>query len=136
MKIIDIPKTDKTPEVILDDDKFFFQIKGNCLPENVREFSGRVLGNLDEFMKSMSTKDFRSGKAPVFRINFRLGYFNSAAAKFLVDILLLSGNYAKEGSNIKVYWYFEEDDHDMLEAGEEISQMVDIPMEFITVVKE
>ena len=134
MKLIDIQKTDKTPEVILDTEKQLFQIKGNCLPENIREFSSQVLNDFERFL--MQLVPDAKGTAGAFRVHFKLGYFNSAAAKFIADLLILSGNYIQKGHNMKVYWYFDEDDHDMLEAGEEISQMVNVPMEYITVVKE
>jgi hypothetical protein len=133
MKIIDISKTDKTPEITLDSDKQVFQIKGRCLPENIREFSQKVLKSFEDYLVTLPTGSSDKG---AFRIHFRLGYFNSAAAKFIADVLALSGQYTQKGCNIKNYWYFDEDDHDMLEAGEEISQMVAVPMEFIAVVKE
>ena len=136
MKIIDIKGSDKTPEVTLDDVKQVFQIKGNCLPENIREFSRQVINKLEEYLHKPGKDTSDKEEAGPFRVHFRLGYFNSAAAKFIADILVLCGNFSQNGGNLKIYWYFDEDDHDMLEAGEEISQMVSVPMEFITVVKE
>jgi hypothetical protein len=136
MKFIDIQRTDKTPEIILDTDKRLFQIKGNCLPENIRDFSIEVTSKYEQFLRQSPTENIDEDHPDAFRVHFRLGYFNSAAAKFIADILIISGNYIAKGINIRLYWYFEEDDHDMLEAGEEISQMVSVPMEFITIVKE
>ena len=136
MKVINIKQTDKTPEIILDTDKQVFQIKGNCLPENIREFSRQVLVSYEDYLKTLHCITDNKSSAGAFRIHFRLGYFNSAAAKFISDILTLSHGYAQKGCNIKIYWYFDDDDHDMLEAGEEISQMVNVPMEYIAVVKE
>ena len=133
MKIIDVKKTDKTPEVVLDTEKQVFHIKGKCLPENIRSFSEGVLKDFEKYLQSLPAGD---AIHPAFRIHFRLGYFNSAAAKFIADVLTISGQYIQKGCNIRNYWYFEEDDHDMLEAGEEIAQMVNVPMEFIAVVRE
>lgn len=136
MKIIDIKKTDKTPEVILDTDKQLFQIKGRCLPENIRDFGKQVLASLDEYLAQQPVSDSERHAPGAFRVHFKLGYFNSASAKFIADVLSLAGSYTQKGYNIKSYWYFDEDDHDMLEAGEEISQMVNVPMEFITIARE
>lgn len=136
MKIIDIKKTDKTPEVILDTEKQVFQIKGRCLPENIRDFSKQVLTGLEEYLAQLPVSASDRHASGAFRVHFKLGYFNSAAAKFIADVLALAGSYAQKGCNIKSYWYFDEDDHDMLEAGEEISQMVNVPMEFITFARE
>lgn len=134
MKAIDIIRTDKTPEISLDTEKQVFQMRGRCLPENIRDFSRQVLGALEQYLVTLPQG--ADDKHGAFRVHFRLGYFNSAAAKFIADVLALSGQYIQKGCNIKNYWYFDEDDHDMLEAGEEISQMVSVPMEFIAVVKE
>jgi hypothetical protein len=136
MKIIDIAKTDKVPAVTLDVNTKVFQIKGNCLPENIRSFSKQVIEKLEEHYTQLLADIEKTDDKDVFRVLFRLGYFNSAAAKFIADVMMLSKNYAEKGCNIKIYWYFDEDDHDMLEAGEDISKMVDVPMEFVAVVKE
>jgi len=45
----------------------------------------------------------------------------------------MADEYKQKGIDIKVYWYFDEDDNDMLEAGQDISKMVNVPMEFVSV---
>jgi hypothetical protein len=136
MKIIDLEKTEKTPEIILDSSKRIFRISGNCLPENIRILSREVLDKLDAFYREQITAVENDKDKGVFRVIFRLGYFNSASAKFIADLIILSADYAKKGFNLKIYWYYDEDDHDMLEAGEEMSQLVSVSMEFVAVVKE
>jgi hypothetical protein len=136
MRFIDVKRTDKTPEVILDTEKRLFLIKGNCLPENIRDFSTEVINKYEQFLRQYTPSGYHDEPSDAFRVHFRMGYFNSAAAKFIADVMIISGNYIQKGYNIRIYWYFEEDDHDMLEAGEEISQMVSVPMEFVTVVKD
>jgi len=136
MKIIDLEKTEKTPEIILDSSKRVFRISGNCLPENIRILSREVLDKLDAFYSEQLADAESERDKGVFRVIFRLGYFNSASAKFIADLIILSADYAKKGLNLKIYWYYDEDDHDMLEAGEEMSQLVSVSMEFVAVVKE
>ncbi len=136
MKFIDLEKTDKTPEIILDSSKKVFRISGNCLPENIRNLSRGVLDKLDAFYREQTAAGEGEKSESVFRVIFRLGYFNSASAKFIADVIILSADYAKKGFNLKIYWYYDDDDHDMLEAGEEMSQLVSVPMEFVMVVKE
>jgi hypothetical protein len=133
MKIIHIPKTEKTPEITLDDTLQVFQVEGNCLPENIRELSQQVIKELEQYLRTFEKK--KDNDKP-FRVNFRLGYFNTAAAKFIADIIMLVFSYMQKGINIKIYWYYYEDDHDMLEAGEEMAEMVNVPMNFVMVVKD
>ncbi len=136
MRIIDLEKSEKTPEIILDSNKRVLSIRGNCLPENIRNLSREVLEKLEVYYKENITASASERDKSVFRVIFRLGYFNSASAKFIADVIILSADYAKKGCNLKIYWYYDEDDHDMLEAGEEMSQLVSVPMEFVAVVKE
>jgi len=132
MKILEIPKTEKTPEIILDDEGYL-QIKGKCLPENIRDFSGQVIEKLEMYLDTLRPDPDRENDSGAFRIYFKLGYFNSAAAKFIADVLLVVDDYLQKGLGIKVFWYFDEDDTDMLEAGQDISKMVNVPMEYVTV---
>jgi len=134
MKVIDIPKTEKTPEVILDDEGQFFQIKGKCLPENIRDFSHLVIENLEKYLNQLSPDPDKEKGTEAFKVNFKLGYFNSAAAKFIADVIQVVDEYIQRGVPIKIFWYFDEDDHDMLEAGQDISRMVNVRMEYVSVV--
>jgi len=38
----------------------------------------------------------------------------------------------KDSTNMTVQWFYHEDDEDMQEAGEEFSELVEIPFEFET----
>jgi hypothetical protein len=82
----------------------------------------------------MGTKDL-SSKNKSFKAHFKLAYFNSAAAKFIADILMLLNQYARKGCDIKLYWYFQEDDEDMLEAGEDFAEMIETPIQYVMVSK-
>lgn len=134
MQHVIIPATDRTPEVSLDKESRIFQLKGRCLPENIRKFGDTVIEALEGFLSPcLADKDNATGKA-LHRVIFHLGYFNSAAARLIADILSAVGKAREQGCPAKVYWYYEEEDYDMLEAGEDISEMVGVPMEFVVVV--
>jgi hypothetical protein len=134
MLLLHLSATEKTPEVILDDERNLLEVKGNCLPENVRDFSQSVMEKLEYYLQVLDKiQDKKNGKP--FRVNFKLGYFNTAAAKFIADVLLAVKNYTNKGCLIKIFWHYNEDDYDMLEAGEDISGMVEVPMNYVMVVK-
>ena len=133
MMILTIPKTEKTPEITLDDSLQLFQVKGNCLPENIRDFSQMVTEKLENYLHDLGRKQENNLKIKPFRVNFKLGYFNTAAAKFIADVLILVKSHIQTGSNIKIYWHYHEDDYDMLEAGEDIAKMVEMPMTFVMI---
>ncbi|MBN2275328.1 MAG: DUF1987 domain-containing protein [Bacteroidales bacterium] len=130
-----IPQTEKTPEVILDETQNLFQVKGNCLPENIRDFNQMVTEKLESYLRELEKASQEELKNKPFRVNFRLGYFNTAAAKFIADVLILVKSHIQKNSNIKIYWHYHEDDYDMLEAGEDMAGMVEVPMIFVMIAK-
>ncbi len=120
MEVIKIKGTDDTPNVILDAESNIIEFSGRSLPEDVVTFYAPVLQWIEEYAKSPNPKT---------EVIFRLEYFNTASSKILLDILLKFEDVLNNGSEVVIQWYFQEDDEDMEEAGEEYSEIVDIPFE-------
>ncbi|TVQ11486.1 MAG: DUF1987 domain-containing protein [Bacteroidetes bacterium] len=120
MEVIKIKGTDDTPNVILDAESNILEFSGRSLPEDVVTFYAPVIQWIEEYSKSPNPKT---------EVIFRLEYFNTASSKLLLDILLKFEDILNSGHEVVVQWYFQEDDEDMEEAGEEYSEIVDIPFE-------
>jgi len=120
MGTIKLQGTDDTPSVILDAEKMIFQISGRSMPEDVTAFYNPVLEWLDENIPHINEK-------VVFV--FKMDYFNTASSKMLLDILVKLEEFYSDGKDIVVHWYYNEDDEDMMEAGEEYADIVDVPFE-------
>lgn len=120
MEVIKIKGTDDTPNVILDAESNIIEFSGRSLPEDVVTFYAPVIQWIEEYAKSPNPKT---------EVIFRLEYFNTASSKVLLDILLKFEDILNDGNEVVVQWYFQEDDEDMEEAGEEYSEIVDIPFE-------
>ena len=41
--------------------------------------------------------------------------------------------HLEQDNLIKIYWHYHEEDYDMLEAGEDIAEMVEVPMTYVMV---
>lgn len=119
MEIIFLEGTEDTPKILLDQKNGIYEISGRSLPEDSAEFYKPVLEWLDEY-----------SQAPNAQTNwvFKLEYFNTASSKLILDIL----SKLEDIPNLTVSWYFHEDDEDMEEAGEEFSELVELPFEFKT----
>lgn len=50
---------------------------------------------------------------------FKLTYFNTSSSKRILDIFRLLKDYEKNGGLVKVNWYYEDDDTDILEEIED-----------------
>jgi hypothetical protein len=120
METIKIQGTEDTPKVILDKDAEMMEISGRSLPEDVASFYDPILSWLDEYAESPNAKT-------VF--NFKLVYFNTASSKLLLDILMKLEEIHEKGNDVLIKWHYPEDDEDMEEAGEEYSDIVDVPFE-------
>jgi len=120
MEVIKIKGTDDTPNVILDAGSNILEFSGRSLPEDVVTFYSPVIEWIEEYSKSPNSKT---------EVIFRLEYFNTASSKILLDILLKFEDIHNNGNEVVIQWYYQEDDEDMQEAGEEYSEIVDIPFE-------
>jgi hypothetical protein len=123
METIKIQGTEDTPKVTLDKENELMEISGRSLPEDVASFYDPILTWLDEYAQSPNKKT-------VF--NFKLVYFNTASSKLLLDILMKLEEIHEAGHDVLIRWHYPEDDEDMEEAGEEYSDIVDVPFEQVS----
>jgi hypothetical protein len=131
MEIINITETKATPSIILDIDSGTFEIKGCSRPENVREFFMPVINWFEQAIENADTIKDKYSNDSVLHFDFKLSYFNSASAKFILDILLYINQLHNKGLNIKINWHYEEGDEDMRDVGEELAEMVDFEFRYI-----
>lgn len=120
MSVIKIQGTDDTPTVTLDKENNIFEISGRSLPEDVVVFYKPILEWLDEY---------KNDPLDLTVFNFKLEYFNTASSKLLLDVLLKLEDIHNDGHEVLVKWHYPDDDEDMEEAGEEYSDIVDVPFE-------
>ena len=117
MDPLHIVETDEFPGVVLNANNNQFEITGRSLSDHPADFYESVIEWLKGYAKTPnSVTDFA----------FKFDYLNTESAKSVLDILsVLEGI-----SGAKVSWYFKEDDEDMEEIGEELSELVTVPFEF------
>ena len=119
MQIIQLEGTEDTPKVLLDKVSGIFEISGRSLPEDAAEFYQPILNWLTEYAGQASGST---------EFVIKLEYFNTASSKLILDVL----SKLEDIKGSKVVWYHYEDDEDMQEAGEEFSELVDVPFEYKT----
>lgn len=118
MEILNLEGTEDTPRILLDKKSGIMEISGRSLPEDSTDFYKPVLDWIE---------GYASDPNPATTFVFKLEYFNTASSKLILDVL-----YALEDLKaLKVKWYFHEEDEDMEEAGQEFSELVEIPFEFV-----
>lgn len=123
MDKINITGTDDVPSVILDASIGKFEMSGRSLPEDVSAFYKPILDWMAEYAENANPKT-------VF--DFKLTYFNTASSKIILDILMQLEEMANDGKEVLIKWHYPSDDEDMEEAGEEYSEIVDVPFEKVS----
>lgn len=126
MEPIIIEGTPKTPSVKFDDKEGIFEIKGRSIPENSVEFYKPLNEWLDNYMQTPLDKTV---------VNIRLEYFNTSSSKCILDVFKRLEAIHRSKHDVEINWYYEEDDEDMLEAGEDYDSIIKVPFKMIEIVE-
>ncbi len=129
MEVLSLELTDNTPKVILDPNNHTLEFEGDSRPEDVQKFFQPIMSWLEEYESfSKSAGDVN------LDANFKLEYFNSSSAKYIMDIILKLGSIAEAGNvTLNINWHYDEMDEDMLDAGEEFEDMLDVEFNFVVI---
>ena len=130
MKKIILESTIKTPKVVLDLEQRRFEFSGESRPENVLAFYDPILKWMNEFGEELKKQE---DKSEPYEFNFNFEYFNSLSAKYILDLCKKIKRIQSEGNNLTVKWHYDTDDDDMLEVGNEMSKILQLPFEFIEI---
>ena len=123
MDNLQITKTKHTMEVDFDKDTGILEMSGSSYPENAIDFFGPIIDWI---------KDYISQVKKQVVLNLRINYLNTSSTKCILDILEILEQYHQGQDNVNVRWYYAEDDEDIKETGEELSEDIDLPISFIS----
>lgn len=132
MEPLYIEPSEFTPRVFFDPENSVFEISGFSRPENTVGFYKPLLKWLADYEENVLAKNTNFSKSNLV-LNLKLTYFNSASSKFLMDILMVFMRFHSKGNAVEINWYYEEDDDEIFESGEEISEMINFPFNFIPI---
>ena len=107
-----IEQTINTPEIIFDVENGSFKISGKSMPEDAVEFYKPIVEWVKEFAKTPLSKA---------TFNVELEYFNTASSKLILGIIKTIG---QSSSDTCINWYYMEDDEDMQDVGEHLSEIL------------
>lgn len=124
MENITIEGSPKTPTVNFNSESGVLEIKGRSIPENSIEFYKPLIDWIEEYATQMQ---------PQTNVNIQLEYFNTSSSKCILDVFKKLETIKSNGGEIVINWHYEEDDEDMLEAGEDYQAIINIPFKMIEV---
>jgi hypothetical protein len=125
MKSLIVESTAKTPHILFSAETGSLEISGRSIPENSAEFYQPVYDWLDQY----SLKPL-----PETMVKIQLEYFNTSSSKCLLDVFRrLEVIHKSERSIVHVKWMYEEEDEDMMEAGDDYRTIVLLPFELVKI---
>jgi hypothetical protein len=121
MKDLSLEGSAKTPTIDFKSEGELL-IKGRSIPENSIEFYKPLIDWISEYSDNPKGQTF---------VNIQLEYFNTSSSKCILDVFKKLESIGD--SEVSIKWFYEEDDEDMLEAGEDYEAIIDLKFEMIEV---
>jgi hypothetical protein len=119
--LVHIEPTNKTPEVLLNPEGII-KLSGRAIDESRTKFSEQIMIWIDEYVLN---------PAESTEVVIALEYMNSFNSIILATVLKKLSQVSQLSKKLVVRWYIEQDDDDLLERGQYISSVLNIPIEFI-----
>ena len=120
-----IRATRVTPSIYFNPAKGLLDIRGKSSPENPLLFYKHLHDSIDAFAKS----DIQN-----LTLNAAFEYFNTSSSKCIYILFKKVSDLMNEhGKKVKVNWYYEEEDEDMQEAGEDLSSFFNYEFNYVEI---
>ncbi len=117
-----IKGTHKTPNILLIADMGKLEFSGRSIPENSVEFYYPIEEWVEKYLENPSE---------ITTIIVKFEYFNTSSSKSIFEILKKFEKLFKSGKEVLVQWFYEQEDEDMQESGEDFREILKIPFELI-----
>ena len=124
MEELVIEGTPKTPTIKFNPNNGYLLVRGRSIPENSIEFYKPLVDALEAYNKSSK---------PQTKVDIQLEYFNTSSSKCILDVFKKLEAINSGSSEVTINWFYEEDDEDMLEAGEDYQAIISVPFKMVEV---
>ena len=118
-----IQQTEDTPFIIIEEAQGFILFKGKSVVVYAIDFYKPIIENIEKYVikKPSDTK-----------VIIDLDYFNTISSRIILEMFKILKKLVKKGFYLKIDWYYDEDDENMLECGQDFTDILgDIPFNLI-----
>lgn len=112
-----------TPEVNLSPDGMII-IRGRSMVSDLTDFFKQIDEWIDKYI---------CNPAEITCVDFHLEYLPTSNFKFYISLLNKVISIQLQNKKFIINWFYDEDDEDILEKGENISTILNIPFNFIAI---
>ena len=115
----------KTPTIYFDPEKRELRFEGRSIPEDTIRFYEPILKWIEKYVEA--------DREDTTNLHINLEYFNTSTSRYLFGILKTLESYHVKGNPVLIHWYYEKDDLEMLESGEDYASILKIPFKMVSV---
>ena len=115
----------KTPHIRLNPETRQLKFEGRSIPEDTISFYEPILKWMEEYVNS--------DREDTTDLHINLEYFNTSTSRYLFGIFKKLEAYLNRGNPVVIHWYYEKDDFEMLESGEDYASILKIPFKMVPV---
>lgn len=122
--MIDIAGGKSTPRVLMDSVKKICLIEGQSYPDNSSSFYRPVIKWIEDYIAKDDAE---------LSLKLKLLYLNTSSAKVMFYIFDILEDAYKSGKNVKIDWFYDQENEMAKETGEELLEDFSIPYSLIEV---
>ena len=114
----------KSPQVDFDPVTGLLVLTGRSIPENSYELYKPILAWMAAYVQQ---------PAPSTVLEFKLNYFNSSSAEYILDMLRHLKKLADTGHTVACRWYFDAEDEDMQQIAQDFETILGMPIQKVII---
>ena len=127
MSNINLSPSEDGPEVSFNKESKTFRISGNSYPENCE----KIYEPIKRFIEHYGEQGYKE-----LNLEFHFNLINSTSTVYVAQIIVGVATLVKNGIKISVKWYYDQYDEELLDLGEKLASISNIPFEYIAVEDE
>jgi len=124
MDNLQIEAKNDTPAVDFHSETGVLVLKGESYPENPIDFFEPLMNWIAQYIQEIH--------GPL-TLNITISYLNTSSSKCMLDLLEALDNYYEAEGKVLLNWFYEEDDEDMQETGEDLCEDLELPYTLIPI---
>ncbi|OQY56990.1 MAG: hypothetical protein B6245_17635 [Desulfobacteraceae bacterium 4572_88] len=122
MDNLNIQQTENSLAVSFNATSGVMRVEGVSYPEDPMVFFVSLKTWLRDYMAKI--------RGPL-TLDLKLDYLNSSSTKCLLDFIETLEDYHNNGADVKINWYYDEDDDNIEEMGEDLAEDLSVPFNLI-----
>jgi len=126
MQNLFLEATKHSPLVSFDSKTGLLELRGGSIPEDTYKFYEPLIDWIETYVESPQPKT---------ELAIHLTYFNTSSSKQILELFRKLEPIHKSGLEILIKWFYDAEEDDMLEAGEDYESIVKVPFQMVEIIE-